>query len=176
MGDGDPTVFDGNRTPRVAGHAPKNRMLVDVTRADGRQSRMSDTNSQIDSLIRSFVTELNAMIRSAALDAVGTALGGQPVAKRGPGRPKKSSSAPTTQGTVARRSGTGGKRPPAELARTVENLLKHISAHPGERIEEIGKHLGLTTKDLALPAQKLLAAKKITRKGVKRSTTYYPAK
>ena len=68
----------------------------------------------------------------------------------------------------------GAKRSPEQLARVQGNLLAHIKANPGHRIEEIANDLKAQTKDLALPAKKLIALKKIKTKGQKRSTTYWP--
>ena len=69
----------------------------------------------------------------------------------------------------------GQKRSAALIEKTTGELLAHIKAHKGERIEEIAEKLGVTTKDLKLSAQKLLANKKVKTKGVKRATRYYPA-
>ena len=66
-----------------------------------------------------------------------------------------------------------GKRraPPRALT---NKLRSYIARNPGQRIELIGQGLGLATKELALPARKLLAAKQISTKGQKRATTYFP--
>jgi hypothetical protein len=58
------------------------------------------------------------------------------------------------------------------LEALVEKLYGYIKANPGKRIEPIGTALGVATRDLALPVKKLLAAKRITSKGQKRSTAY----
>jgi hypothetical protein len=54
-------------------------------------------------------------------------------------------------------------------------LHRYIASHPGQRIEQIGKALGETTKDLRLPAQKLIAEKLVKTKGARRGMTYSPA-
>ena len=79
--------------------------------------------------------------------------------------------APAT--SVRRRKGE--KRSPKLLARLTSDLLGHIKAHPGERIEQIAAKLGHPTADLRLPAQKLLAAKKVKTKGTRRGTKYFVA-
>ena len=68
----------------------------------------------------------------------------------------------------------GEKRTPADLASQVIELRAYIAKHPGERIEQIGKALGVATKDLALPVKKLIAARSVATKGQKRATKYYP--
>jgi len=69
----------------------------------------------------------------------------------------------------------GEKRPGHLIAQTTEQLHAFIKSHQGQRIEQIAKALGTSTKELKLPAQKLLADKKIKTKGVKRATKYYAA-
>ena len=68
----------------------------------------------------------------------------------------------------------GEKRTAADLAYQVSELRSYIVKHPGERIEQIGKALGVATKDLALPVKKLIAAKSVATKGQKRATKYFP--
>jgi hypothetical protein len=65
-------------------------------------------------------------------------------------------------------------RDPKALAKLVERLAKHISANPGQRMDDIKVALGLPTKELALPIKKLLAEKRITSKGQRRGMTYSP--
>src|SRR5262249_54986956 len=128
--------------------------------------------------------------------------GGTPVAapalataKRGRGRPRKAAApaparkaaratkgakvAPAAKAAVSKRAAPkrapGEKRPPAELAKLTEKLGDYIKAHPGSRMEAIGKGLGLPTRELHLPIKKLLAAKKVRSEGHKRATEYFPA-
>lgn len=65
------------------------------------------------------------------------------------------------------------KRTPAELVTLTGILLKYITKHPGQRIEKIAPGLGTTTGDLKLPIKTLIADKRVTTKGQKRSTTYF---
>jgi len=71
-------------------------------------------------------------------------------------------------------SGRGGKRDKATLANTQETFTAFVAKNPGLRIEEINEKLGTTTKDLALPIRKALAAKEIHVEGEKRATRYFP--
>jgi hypothetical protein len=129
--------------------------------------------------IDAFVTEISSLVKISALEAVHEALGstlgasasaGAPAAsaapaKRGPGRPPKAA------GAVARRK--AGKRTPEDVLSTAATVLAHIKANPGQRLEEIGKGVGMPTKDLKLPIQKLFDQKTISTKGVKRGTKYF---
>lgn len=51
-------------------------------------------------------------------------------------------------------------------------LLRHLRKSPDQRVEEIARGLGATTKDLKLPITKLLASKVIKKQGEKRATKY----
>lgn len=123
------------------------------------------TTPKIQSIIENFVAELSAALTEASHAAISQALGGAggvPVAKV---RATRTSRAP------ARRK--GGKRSPEELEQLTRSLLAHIKKTPGLRIEQIGAALGATTKDLALPAKKLIGEKAVKTKGQKRATTYF---
>jgi hypothetical protein len=95
-----------------------------------------------------------------------------PVAKAAP---KAAPAAKASKKAAAPKRPLGAKRPPAELAKLTEKLGEYIKAHPGLRIEPIGKALDTPTKELNLPIKKLLAGKKIRSEGHKRATEYYPA-
>jgi hypothetical protein len=71
---------------------------------------------------------------------------------------------------------TGQKRTPEVLERETEHVLTVIKSHPGERIEQLAVHAGMSTKDMVLPIKKLRATKRITTAGEKRATTYAPSK
>jgi hypothetical protein len=72
---------------------------------------------------------------------------------------------------VLRRS-KGAKRAPDELAQLTNDLAAYVQANPGQRIEQIAKGMGFSTKDLRLPALKLIEAGTIKTKGQKRATQY----
>jgi hypothetical protein len=75
-----------------------------------------------------------------------------------------------------RRGDRRPKRTPADLEAMSEKFTAFVKTHPGLRIEQINKQMGTTTRDLALPIRKLLAADIITVKGHRRSTTYFGSK
>ncbi len=120
--------------------------------------------SEIRSRVQAFADEITALIRASAFDIVNSALGGSAVrGRRGGAVSARMSKRPK-----------GAKRDPAAIARLTETLDTFIKKNPGQRIEQIGKTLGIATKDLALPVKKLLAGKRIATKGQKRSTKYFP--
>jgi hypothetical protein len=127
----------------------------------------SSIESEIHSRLEAFAQDLIAVIRASALELVSEALGGQATSARHG----------TNSAAVApprSRRPKGAKRDPKALAALTEKLGAFIKKTPGQRIEQIGKAMGTATKELALPVKKLLLAKKISTKGQKRATTYFP--
>ncbi|HVJ19130.1 MAG TPA: hypothetical protein VM686_27110 [Polyangiaceae bacterium] len=68
----------------------------------------------------------------------------------------------------------GAKRSTDELERLTGELDAYVRQNPGQRIEQIGKAIGVATKELRLPALKLIEAGKLKTKGQKRATQYLP--
>lgn len=146
---------------------------------------MASTNldQQIRERILSFAAELTLLVKQSAVKSVRDALGNGDIdvaPQRGIGRSKA--------GRGARRAATpgdekspkargsrkkGSKRSPKQLENITNKLLAHIKGNPGQRIEEVAGHIGIRTKELTLPVKKLVAEKKIYKKGEKRATTYF---
>jgi hypothetical protein len=126
----------------------------------------ADFNQQIRDAIEAFVEELSVLVRAAALQSVTEVFG-----SGGSGGRKARGS--VLAGSLRRAKGE--KRSPQALTQLVGRLHSEIKAKPGLRMEQIAKAIGSTTKDLALPAKKLLAEKKIKTKGERRATKYFPA-
>jgi hypothetical protein len=159
---------------------------------------MSDAKNEIKNRVDAFVDELSALVRRAALEAVEQALGskgGAPAAApaRKPGRPRKvvaAAPAPAAEEkkapgrprgrpakaapAAAAKRRAGEKRSPVLLAQVTEQVNNHVKSNPGQGVEQIAKALGTSTKELTLPIRKLLSDKKITSKGQKRATRYFP--
>jgi hypothetical protein len=156
---------------------------------------MSNAENNIKNRVDAFVNDLSDLIRQSALEAVAEALkkGGEvsapparrpgrpakvveaPVAAKPagkPGRPAKSASASSQAAAAKRRAGE--KRSPVLLAQVTDQVGNHIKSNPGQGVEQIAKALSTTTKELTLPIRKLLGDKKITSKGQKRATRYFP--
>jgi predicted transcriptional regulator len=104
------------------------------------------TTPKIQAIIANFVSELTAALSAASHEALTAALGGD---------------------------AKGGKRSSEDLAKLTQSLLTYVKRKPGQRIEQIGAALELATKELALPAKKLIAEKKLSTKGQKRATVYF---
>ena len=132
---------------------------------------MADTNDMIRARVDAFVADLTDLIHQAILENVQTALGQAIPAPRRPGRPKGRVAAASAP---AKRSGKkrGGKRTASELADMADKLVGFVEKNPGSSIEEIGRGIGIPTKELALPVKKLLAENHLKKKGQKRATRY----
>lgn len=117
----------------------------------------NDFQRQITQRIDRFVEEITELARQHALstlaDALDTKLPGLTI--------------------NARRR--GGKRSPSEIRAEADKLLGYIEEHPGQRMEDIAKDVGMTTKDLSLPIKKLVGEDKVMTEGQKRATRYFPA-
>jgi len=126
----------------------------------------SPIDQQIRNRIDQFATDLNALIREAAVASVAHALQDA----------HPTSAAPRARRVDATRMGNrakGEKRDPQLLEHLTERLRGFIAKNAGQRIEQIAVSLGTTTKELALPAKKLIAEKKVRTTGQKRATKYF---
>jgi hypothetical protein len=71
------------------------------------------------------------------------------------------------------RRGRPGTRSPEQVMKAAVQLLAYIKTHQGERLDQIAKGMGTTTKNLKLPAQKLFASRSIKTTGIQRGTKYF---
>lgn len=126
---------------------------------------MSSLDSEIRNRVESFVAEISALIRQAAVDAAVNALTGQRGAsvagKRGP-----------KAGAAAKKEGGRIRRTEAEIQQTMAKVLGYIDSHPGSRSEEIRAALHYSAPQMADALKRLMAEKSIKAKGQRRATTY----
>src|ERR1043166_8967587 len=106
---------------------------------------------RIQAILDNALAEVRAALLEEASQAVREALGGSEAGngrrtlsgeKTGNGRRK---AGPKPKAARAK----GAKRTPEELEQLTKTLLSAIKKGPGRRIEEIGKDLGVATKELA---------------------------
>lgn len=139
----------------------------------------ADLDQQIRDRIETFVQDLGSLVRQSAVQAVASALGEGAAFRRGPGRPRANGL--SALGLTGRRGPgrpaglrrKGEKRAPEQLAALVDKLFASIKSKPGQRIEEIASTMGVSTKELTLPAKKLISEKRVSTKGQKRATRYF---
>jgi hypothetical protein len=147
---------------------------------------MSDIENELQVRVHGFVDELSSLIRRQALQAVEEVLekgesGGMPAPRRR-GRPPAAEAAPRARATrasaarpaVGAKRKPGEKRTPQQLAQITEQVYNYIKANGGQGVEQIAKALATPTKELTLPIRKLLGEKKVSSKGQKRATRYFP--
>lgn len=121
----------------------------------------NEIQREISRRIDSFVNEITELARQHALDTLAAALetrGGMTGGRAG-------------AGAASRRR--GGKRSSDEIQREADRLFSFIQGNPGHRMEEIGKGIGTSTKELTLPIKKLLSDGRVTSEGQKRATRYF---
>ena len=128
--------------------------------------------SEIRSLVDSFVHEVSARVRQAALDSLRQAIEGNAAAPARRGRKPGRRAAPVAAaaGTPGRR----GRKPSAASVQAAADLQSHVAAHPGLRLEEIGAALGQDTKGLKGPAARLVRDGILRTEGARRGTRYFP--
>ena len=132
---------------------------------------MSNFQHEMNQVVDGFVAQITELARRAALNTLEATF-----ASHGAGR-APTVALPRGAAPVGRpRGGRGVKRRPEDLEALCNQFATFVKSHPGLRIEQINKELGTTTKDLALPIRKLIAEGRITAKGQKRSTTYFPGR
>ncbi|MEO7034785.1 MAG: DNA-binding protein [Polyangiaceae bacterium] len=130
---------------------------------------MANISDTIRAALDSFVDDLSNLIQQAALESVEQALAG---ASAIPGRRgARAAAAPSFASLASRKK--GAKRTPEELEQLIKKLHAYIAKNPGQRIEQIAASLDITTKELNLPAKKLISEKKLSTKGQKRATVYF---
>jgi hypothetical protein len=137
---------------------------------------MSDFQNEMNHAVQGFVAQIAELARRAALDTLESAFGSRGGGRNGGGRAAVAAITAGAGRAGRPRGGRGAKRSAADLEMLSEKFATFVKANPGLRIEQINKELGTTTKDLALPIRKLIADGKLTAKGQKRSTTYFPGK
>jgi hypothetical protein len=130
----------------------------------------TDIDEQIRGMLENFASDLAELIRDSAMQTVRDALGGDAPGRRGGAkRGARAVSAP-----AGRRLAKGAKRPPDEIVKLTARLLEYVKGHKGERIEQIAKGMGVSTRELNLPVKKLISGKSVKTRGQKRATQYFP--
>ncbi|MCX7807740.1 MAG: DNA-binding protein, partial [Deltaproteobacteria bacterium] len=130
-------------------------------------------------LVKQFVSQLHELFKKAAFEQMKRALEGIGIEKEAelkatrspPAKPKVAAPAAVVPKAKRRKK---GKRPKEELEQLGETIEAHLRQHPGQRIGEIAKVLGMSPSDLTNPIRKLLSEQRIRAEGIRRSTRYYP--
>jgi len=135
---------------------------------------MANINDTIRAALDAFVTDLSNLIQEAALESVEQALADASTIPGRAGRGARGARAAVPAFTsLSQNRKKGAKRTPEELEQLIKKLHGYIAKNPGQRIEQIAQGLDISTKELNLPAKKLISEKKLSTKGQKRATTYF---
>src|SRR5262245_21610340 len=105
-------------------------------------AKNQDIESELRSLVETFVSEISRRVRQATLEAT---LDSLRQAIEGGGSPRLRSSsarAVAAPGTPGRR----GRKPSPASVKAAAELQSYVQGHPGLRLEEIGAALGQDTK------------------------------
>jgi len=138
---------------------------------------MANINDTIRAALDAFVTDLSNLIQEAALESVEQALADASTIPGRGGRGARGARAAVpafaSLSSLSSNRKKGAKRTPEELEQLIKKLHGYIAKNPGQRIEQIAQGLDISTKELNLPAKKLISEKKLSTKGQKRATTYF---
>jgi hypothetical protein len=132
---------------------------------------MANITDTVRAALDAFVDDISNLIQEAALESVEQALNGATTIPSRRGRTARVV-APAFA-AVGQSRQKGAKRTADELEQLIKKLYGYIAKNPGQRIEQIAQSLDISTKELNLPAKKLIGEKKLTTKGQKRATTYF---
>jgi hypothetical protein len=133
---------------------------------------MPTLRSTLHDLANSFASSVLDAIRGASLEELLGEAGGS--ARRGPGRPPRSTARPTASATPrARKPGRLARRSPEQIAKALDQVIALVkSKNDGLRAEQIRAALKMQSKEMPRVLQEGLAKKKLKAKGQKRATTY----
>ena len=127
------------------------------------------TQAQLKASVDSFVAELTTLIQQSTIESIQEAIGGALAA------PKRASKAPTRRKAPARPK-KRVRRSSANVEAMTGKIAAYVTANPGCAVSDIAGSLGVTTKDVRLPIQKLMGDGAIKVTGQKRGTRYHPGK
>lgn len=137
---------------------------------------MPAVDTQIRSVIDQFVEDISQLVRIAAVEAVGEALGqggaSAPGRRESPSR-GSGGRAPVRKPGRSKGSGKRIRRSSGDLEAVGAAILAHVRANPGARMEELSAALGSPSKDLRRPVQELMASGQLRTEGQKRATQYF---
>jgi len=148
----------------------------------------------IQKLVDTFASDLEGLVRQAAVRAVSDVLGGpatsasksgSSLAKVAPRSNKKSAKLPdlgaaVTPKAAAPKAAKAGKaegktrirRNDSQIDALAAQINDYVASHPGQRAEQIKAALKINSGNWGLPIKRLLDSGRLVAKGEKRATTY----
>ena len=132
-------------------------------------AKNQDIESELRSLVESFVSEISRRVRQATLEATLDSLRQAIEGGASPRTRASSARSVAAPGTPGRR----GRKPSAASVQAAADLQAYVQGHPGLRLEEIGAALGQDTKGLKGPAARLVRDGILRTEGRRRGTRYF---
>lgn len=143
----------------------------------------------IQKLVDDFASDLERLVRQAAVRAVSDALGAPgaapvksaaPAAKSQPRSNKKPAKAPAKaaapRAAKAPKASSKGKtrirRNDNQIDGLANQIHDYVASHPGQRAEQIKAALKIPSNNWGLPIKRLIDSGRLIAKGEKRATTY----
>jgi hypothetical protein len=132
---------------------------------------MPTLKQQIHALAENLANNLVAAVQSASLEEI---LSGGGAPRRGPGRPPKARGGGGQPAPKKTKGGRLARRSPEDIEHVIGLVVAKLGEHKdGLRSEQLQKALKLSKKEIVGPLTLALAKKKVTKKGQRRSTTYF---
>ena len=135
---------------------------------------MSSLQKTIEAHALQFATAIAQALRSASLGELTGIAGTSSPPPSTPKAPSVSSGAsPAPRGGTGKKAGRLGRRSPADIERTLSNIVSVLMAHPeGLRAEQIKAALQLDTREMPRPIAEGLKVGTRKKSGNKRATIY----
>lgn len=121
----------------------------------------SDLELRVRHVVEDFVRKITDIVNQQVVRAVQDTLSAKTT---------RAIAAPAAQGAPRRR----GRPPSPEIAAMAERIENFVRNHPGLRLEQIAREMGVESKVLKYPITKLLEAGTLRTEGQARGTRYYP--
>lgn len=139
---------------------------------------MSSTlRSTISQLATDFATHILAALREASIQEILAETGAQSAKRvRAPRVTAKARAAAPAKRvpTAKKRDGRLTRRSPEQIGDMVDRIVDLLAANPeGLRSEQIREMLGVDARELPRPLAEALDAKRVSKEGEKRATTYH---
>lgn len=131
-----------------------------------------NVEARLQQEIEAFAANVTAILQDAVAQSVTEVLGPASARRAGPSPASTRKVAKKAAGGKAKRKGKRIRRTEKDLERIASKLLTQVKRREEQSMEEIGKALGMTTAQLALPVKMLLDEKRIKKKGHRRATRY----
>jgi hypothetical protein len=138
---------------------------------------MSTLKATIEALAAEFAANVIAAMKSASLEEImiETDMPHATSARASGVRGGRGSGVAVAVGArSAQKRGRLPRRSPEAIARVRDQIVQLLAKHPkGLRSEQIQTKLGISRKEIPRPLNEALSSRLITKKGAKRSTTYF---